>query len=423
MNMYYTGLGIARSLGEHGIQVIGLTSQRGVYGSFTRYAKTVRCPDSRHEPEKLLAFLLDLAGTIGHRAVIFPTRDDDLVFLDRFRRELEPHYVPAAPSHGVLETCLDKWQTYLCAREAKVPSPRSWLANSEEDVRRIQLEAAYPCVLKPLASHYWRQRDNWGTVGGRKAIGIASPEELVAEYMTVCRADSRALVQEMVPGTDDNLFIAACFFDEESNLVAGFQARKRLQVPETYGTGCIVETVDRPEINDAAVRLLRKMCFTGIAEVEFKWNAAIREYQLIEVNARPWDQHSLGKASGVDLIHLAYCHYARLRHPAREGRPAGHKWIAEDVLLMTVLQMMWRRDPKLREIIRLLRGRRSYAISLLRDPLPFLVYLFVSLLPGLAGISMRLIRSTFQRSVFGHVDSRKEGLVYESPLQNGKGRG
>ena len=50
MNMFYTGLGIARSLGEHKIPVIGLTSQRGIYGNFTRYAKTVFCPDSRREP-------------------------------------------------------------------------------------------------------------------------------------------------------------------------------------------------------------------------------------------------------------------------------------------------------------------------------------------------------------------------------------
>ena len=108
MNMYYTGLGIARSLGEHGVPVIGLTAQRRIYGRFTRYAKTVHCPDSRNEPEKLLAFLLRLSGRIGHRSVIFPTRDDDLVFLDRFRRELEPKFVLAAPGGAVLQACLDK---------------------------------------------------------------------------------------------------------------------------------------------------------------------------------------------------------------------------------------------------------------------------------------------------------------------------
>ena len=49
MNMFYTGLGIARSLGEQGIRVIGLTAHRGIYGNFTRYATLRACPDSRED--------------------------------------------------------------------------------------------------------------------------------------------------------------------------------------------------------------------------------------------------------------------------------------------------------------------------------------------------------------------------------------
>ena len=33
MNMFYTGLGIARSLGEHGVSVIGLSAHRRIYGN------------------------------------------------------------------------------------------------------------------------------------------------------------------------------------------------------------------------------------------------------------------------------------------------------------------------------------------------------------------------------------------------------
>ena len=47
MNLFYTGLGIARSLGERGIPVIGLSAHRGIYGSYTRYAEVRSSPDSR----------------------------------------------------------------------------------------------------------------------------------------------------------------------------------------------------------------------------------------------------------------------------------------------------------------------------------------------------------------------------------------
>ena len=124
MNMFYTGLGIARSLGEKGIPVIGLSAQRGIYGNFTRYAKCLACPDSRSEPEELLSFLLKLGKAVGSRSVLFPTRDHDLVFLDRFRRELEPSYSLVVPESGPLSACLDKWQTYLAAQQSGVPTPK-----------------------------------------------------------------------------------------------------------------------------------------------------------------------------------------------------------------------------------------------------------------------------------------------------------
>src|SRR5215467_5440870 len=165
MNLFYTGLGIARSLGERGIPVVGLTAQRGIYGNYTRYAKTCFCPDSRKEPDALLAFLLRLAGQTNRPSVLFPTRDDDVVFLDRFREKLSPHYLLAVPPSAAIAVCLDKWQTYLCAKQAKVPTPECWLIETEGALDRVIHEATYPCVLKPLAAHHWRQGRNWEIVG------------------------------------------------------------------------------------------------------------------------------------------------------------------------------------------------------------------------------------------------------------------
>src|SRR5687768_12309288 len=106
MNMFYTGLGVARSLGEQGIPVIGLTSQRRIYGNFSRYAKTMFCPDSKTAPDALLTWLLDLGAKLGGRSILFPTRDDDVVFLDRFRDKLEPHFVLAVARRPALAASL-----------------------------------------------------------------------------------------------------------------------------------------------------------------------------------------------------------------------------------------------------------------------------------------------------------------------------
>ena len=386
MNLFYTGLGIARSLGSRGIPVVGLTAHREAYGNFSRYVKAIRCAESTDDPEGLLAQMLQLGRTLGHRAVLFPTRDSDLVFLDRYRAELEPFFHLVIPSRVALARTLDKWETHQIAAAAGVRSPRTWLIEGEDDLRTAVRDIPYPCVLKPRAAHHWRTPRNWALVGERKAIGIRSRDQLLTEYAAVAQADARAVVQEVVPGGDDHLIIAACYMDPRLEFQGGFNAQKLVQIPPGFGTGCIVQSVNRPELFDRTVRLLNAMEFSGIAEVEFKWDPRDAEYKLIEVNPRPWDQHRLGAACGVDLIHLAYCDLTGLPKPAVRVSGSGRKWVAEDAFVLALLRLVWRRESGIKELLRQARGRKVYGIWSWRDPLPFMAFAarFVTNLLGTA---------------------------------------
>ena len=397
MNVFYTGLGIARSLGERGVSVIGLTATHGIYGNFTRYAKTMFCPDSRSQPEKLLPFLVELGRQFKERAVIFPTRDDDLVFLDRHRKELEPYYSIVAPSSKVLGICMNKFETFLAAERAGVATPGCWMIEGPEDLERLAGEVSYPCVLKPVSAHQWRG-SNWSLVGGRKAIAVASEEELRAEYLSIARAEKCALLQELVPGGDDRLFVHACYLDRDSRHVAGFEAQKIVQVPEGFGTGCIVQSVSRPELVEPTIRLLQSIRFSGIAEVEYKWDSATAQYKLIEINPRSWDQHRLGNASGVDLVYAAYCEHAGLPLPHAAKPTVGIKWIAEDVFVTMALRLLCKRDPRLRAHFRHARGKRVFAVWSFRDPLPLLVWLVIRFIPDMVAAGVHWLRAQLKRS-------------------------
>jgi len=424
MNMFYTGLGIARSLGEQGIPVIGLSAHPGVYGEFTRYARTIACPDSRNEPEALFPFLQRMGEELRHRAVIFPTRDDDVLFLDRYREQLSPYFELLIPESSVLQACLDKWQTYQWALRAGVGAPRSWLIHGEQDLRRVIPELTYPCIMKPVESFHWRKGSNWNKVGGRKALAVSSREELFAEYAAVARADPRALLQEMISGSDECLVSAACYFDRESRLRASFTTQKLAQAPDRFGTGFIVQAIDRPEILEPTVRLLEKMHFTGIAEVEYKWDAGRKEYQLIEINPRPWDQHRLGLSCGVNLVHIAYCDRAGLALPIASKRPSAPKWIAEDTFFMTALGLLRRADHTgLRSLFRLAQGKRSYAIWSARDPLPWFCYLIRRFIPGLIAVSARTLWSELRRRILGDAVRQEKEIVRVSHFDKGKSHG
>jgi len=420
MNMYYTGLGIARSLGERGVPVIGLSSQRGIYGHFTRYAKSVFCPDSKLQPEALVAFLVRMGQSLGCRGIIFPTRDHDLVFLDRYRAELAPWFTLVIPETTVLEACLDKWQTYLWAQRSKIDTPKCWRIEGEADLAGILDEVVYPCVLKPLAAHQWRTGKNWTLVGARKAIPIYSRTELLTEYAAIARADKRALVQELIAGGDDSIVITACYHDANARWVAGFNTRKLVQIPEGFGTGCIVQAASQTELFEPTARLLSNMGFTGIAEVEYKWDAAKGVYRLIEINPRPWDQHRLGNACGVDLMYLAYCEHAGLPAPAMKPQPSDVKWIAEDTFVIAALSRVRRRGAGLRTLFQEAKGRRVFSIWSAADPLPFLAYAILSFAPQLAGMALRVLWASLVKRVGS---GKRPDTVYVSSLEKGGNRG
>ncbi len=421
MNLFYTGLGIVRSLGERGVPVIGLTSRKGHYGNFTRYAKIRHCPDSRSEPDALLAFLVAMGQKLETRAVIFPTRDDDVVFLDRFRAELEPYFSLVLAGTSPLRVCLNKWETFLRSQEAGIASPKSCVVESREDIERVAAEMSYPCVLKPLSAHHWRQGANWEIVGARKAIGLDSAQSLLEEYDKIAQADKRALVQEMIPGGDENLVITACYLDRGSKWVAGFNIQKLVQVPEGFGTGCIVESVDRPELFAPARKILEEMGYSGIAEVEFKWDDRDRQFKLIEINPRPWDQHRLGKACGVDLMYIAYCEHAGLPQPPVPKPAPGTKWIADETFIVTALRLAWGWKPELSSLFRHAHGKRIYAVWNGKDPLPFLVWVVRDLIPVFVSAGIQRIGMGWKGKLLPATGRKEGALGYESTFEKPKG--
>lgn len=395
LNMFYSGLGIARAMAGKGVHVIGLSADPKIYGNFTRWCEVRSAPNSQERPEELAGFLLrhvnDFPG-----AIIFPTRDADVIFLDRFRSELEEFYRLCIPPANRLRTAIDKYELTRAARVAQVPTPRTILIDTSADLRFVSGRVGFPCVLKPVCAFQWRAGDAWGRVGARKAVRVDNEEVLREEYRQISSVTPQVLVQEWISGGTENIVVLGGYADENSELLSYFTARKLLQSPDDCGTGCIVQSEPIPEIVEPTRRLLSSLRYRGMAEVEYKFDSATGEYKLIEINTRHWDQHQLGQASGINLTWVAYCDLAGRPAP-RSPRPVIRaKWIAEDALFLYLLRALYHRQVRLRDLWRKVAGRRMYGMFAWSDPFPSLRYWLVVLLPDLAA------------SVYGKVTGRQD---------------
>ncbi len=91
------GLAVRRSLGQMGVQVIGVENSRLNVGYYSRYGRTINSPDPEAREEEYIAFLHGLASSLGDRPVLFPCRDQELGVVARHKSELTRSFrIPVA---------------------------------------------------------------------------------------------------------------------------------------------------------------------------------------------------------------------------------------------------------------------------------------------------------------------------------------
>jgi D-aspartate ligase len=391
MNMFYSGLAIARDLAGTGIKVIGLSADRNAYGNFTRFCEVRQTHDSQSEPEQLAKYLQSVAGEL-EGAVIFPTRDADVVFLDRYREQLKS-YRTSIPPRDSLPRVLDKASLVEAAEIAGVPAPMTMVVRSQTDVEKVGAQVGFPCVVKPVSSYQWRGAGKWEAVGCRKAFRAENVEDLREEYSRVSQVNPDILVQEWIPGSTRDIAIMGGYFGAGSEALGYFCARKLVQEPDDFGTGCVVQNVDLREIVEPSIRLCKSLGYRGMAEIEYKRDERTGEYKLIEINTRHWDWHQLGHMSGLNLTRVAYTDLTGQKLDAHTPQHPGGKWVAEDTLLLYSASGLYNHRLTLKSLFKQLSGPKMYGIFQWADPMPFLRYSVSYMFPTVGRMALRKIRS------------------------------
>ena len=318
-----TGLAVTRALAHTGVECHAVHFDRAAPGLASRLARPHVSPDWCADPESFVSFLLSLVASDlkGAPASLFVADDTALAVVWEAREPLHAAGVRLAFSFaGPVDEALDKRTQIAAARRAGVDHPASEWGRAEELLLRLAT-FRYPVIVKPALSHVGVQR-----IGG-KALRCASAAELTDALERTRELD--VLVQEFVPGGDDQLYTCGAFRGGDQRLA--FTGRKLKQHPPTLGISRLSEAVEIPEIVAGSLRLLEELGYEGVAQIEYKRDARDGVYRLMEVNARPWTWIGLATACGVNLP-LAAHRWALQgdKEPTEEARGAATATRRED---------------------------------------------------------------------------------------------
>jgi D-aspartate ligase len=372
----YQGLGIVRSLGRRGVDVLVIDDERSI-GRHSRYATAaVRVGELRDE-ETTVASLLELGRRHGLEGwVVFPTREETVAALSRHRERLLEQFRIPTPPWDVVRWAWDKRNTYEIAAELDIATPRTWRVGSVEELAAIDGEP--PFAVKPAI----KERFLYAT--GAKAWRADTRAELDARFREAAKlvGAEEVIVQELIPGSGETQ-LAYCAFCRDGHPHASMVVRRLRQHPPLFGrASTFVETIDHPELEELSQRFLRRIGYYGLVELEYKHDVRDGLTKLLDVNARTWGYHSLGQRAGVDFPYLLYADQLSLGVPDELRAPPGVSWIRLATDVPTAVALLADRALDWRAYVRSLRAADVESVFSRDDPLPGVAEL--ALLPYLA---------------------------------------
>jgi len=133
-----------------------------------------------------------------------------------------------------------------------------------------------------------------------------------------------------------------------------------------------VETIEAPDVERLALRIIEWLRFDGIVEIEFKRDPRDGRLKLLDINPRPWGWHTLGRRAGVDFPYLLWQMMSGTPIAPLRGRP-GVRWVRALTDVPTAMSEMRAGRLSLRSYLASLTGPIEYAVLAADDPVPALL--------------------------------------------------
>jgi predicted ATP-grasp superfamily ATP-dependent carboligase len=292
-------LAVTRSLGRQGIEVFCGEEAPFAPCFFSRYCNgSFRYPSVSQQPEQFIDFMVEKVRELkppeGEPYVLMPVHRETWLIAEH-RERFEPYISLPLTSHENMSRTHDKGQLAILAEQLGITIPGTRQFTSVDDLYRSVPEIEFPVFLKV--------REGASGVGLKKCY---TPEELTSTFKEFVegyqlKPEQYPLVQQFVDGDD---YCVTALFDR-GTCVAKMTYRNVRTFPRDTGAGALRETVRLPEAEEAAEKLLSRLGWHGMAELDFRVGADGVAY-LIEVNPRFFGGLSQAIAANVDYPHLLF---------------------------------------------------------------------------------------------------------------------
>jgi predicted ATP-grasp superfamily ATP-dependent carboligase len=368
VNCKLGGLAIMRSLGSLGVQVHGVDADPRAPAMLSRYCRQRFLHGfDEQRPQEFLEQLLEVGRRVGGPAILIPTSDETAQFVVDHSDELARQYMFPRNSAETIRRLVSKKGMYEMALEHRVPTPVTLFPRNLEEVQAFLPRLVFPVMLKGIHGNRLQSR------GRNKMVIVHSPRELIDNYVAMEDPESpNLMLQEYIPGDDDQIYIFNGYFDGSSRCLAAFTGHKIRQFPVHVGCASLGVCRWNEEVAETTIRFMQAIGYRGILDIGYRYDPRDGKYKVLDANPRVGQAFRLFVAENdmdvVKSLYLDLTGQEQFDIVPREGR----RWLIEDFDVISSLHYFQEGSLRPLDWLRSFKGVEEAAWFSWRDPRPFL---------------------------------------------------
>ncbi|HID70236.1 MAG TPA: hypothetical protein EYP35_07225 [Desulfobacterales bacterium] len=291
------GLGVARSLGKNGVQVVGFYQSKDTeIARLSKYVKSIKYVSKDELLHKLL-----MLGREQSKSVLFCTSDKYIQFVLDNKEKLEKLFCYNWTEVDLYRKIIDKGKYLALIELLNIPHPKTITffeggIDLENKINSLQC----PCIVKPIIA------EKNPIIGFEKNRIIYTKEELVRFVKINSKNLASILIQEIIQHDDNDILYCTGYVDHQGVLKALFSVQKIRQYLPGYGVTSFAVSKKNNEVEKLSRRALNNIGFKGLFDIEFVYDNKNEQYQYIEINPRTHLANSHSTDCGINLPIIAY---------------------------------------------------------------------------------------------------------------------
>jgi len=367
VNCKLGALAIMRTLGRLGVPVYGVDADPRSPAMLSRYCRErFLFGLEENRPLEFLDRLMEVGRRLGRKAILIPTSDETAQFVVDHAEPLGRQFVFQNNSPEMIARLVSKKGMYEMALEHGVPTPVTLFPNSLEDVRACLPKITFPVMLKGIYGNRLQAQ------GKEKMVIVQSSEELIKSYLRMEDPEMpNLMLQEYIPGDDDQIYIFNGYFDRGSRCLAGFTGHKIRQFPVHVGCASLGVCLWNEKVAQTTIRFMQAIGYQGILDIGYRFDPRDGQYKVLDANPRVGQAFRLFVAQNdmdvVKSLYLDLTGQEQFEIVPREGR----RWLIEDFDLISTLHYFQEGTLSLRDWARSFKGVEEAAWFSWKDPRPF----------------------------------------------------